>query len=70
MSKGTVIIKSTIKGAGDSGLVKVTSTYPSGKEFSKWVPFNDDHDEINRQANFAEERGFLVQVNPDSAIGY
>jgi hypothetical protein len=37
MSKGTVVIKETLRGYIGAGLVKFTATWPSGKTFERQV---------------------------------
>ena len=59
--KGIVKITETTRGCGDSGLVKFTAVWPSGKTFEKFVDIGDDVNERRRQERFAEERGFVVE---------
>ena len=61
MSKGTVVIKETLRGCIGQGLVKFTATWPSGKTFEKYVDAGDAVNERVRQERFAEERGYEVK---------
>jgi len=68
MSKGTVVIKQDAKGSMGAGLTKITATWPSGKEFSKYVDSGDVVNEERRQARFAEDRGYEVEYNEEGVV--
>jgi len=71
MFKGTVVIKENARGCMGAGLTRFTATWPSGKEFVKYVDAGDAVNERIRQERFAEKRGYEVEWDEEGTIiGY
>jgi len=68
MSEKRAVLKRDVV---EKGYFKFTMTYPSGKEFTKYLSpenRNQDHDLVVEMCRFADERGFTVYEDTDGII--